>query len=34
VRDGVPSSMAVSVPRPTTMRPILIMILRFQNEDA
>jgi hypothetical protein len=33
VRDGVPSSMTVSVPRPTTMSPILIMILLFPNED-
>ena len=33
-RDGVPSSMAMRTPRPITMRQILIMILRFRNEDA
>ncbi len=34
VRDGVTSSMTVSALRLTTMRPILIMILLFRNEDA
>ena len=34
VRDGVLSSMMVSVLRPTTMRVILIMILLFRKGDT